>query len=372
MQIFPQSEVFETILVGITTGLGITIITLFIFLLLWRLYFLHKSQAVAGRKKKNKAILFDYLEEKISPQEAVAFLASPKGDIAVFSEICAAMIRDLEGALKERIQELLASHTVQNYHKRKLLNDDIGEVIESLKFYKHCRNISPNIIERIKRLVTHHNEDISYMAALVLVRYHNIGLQYQGLKTACSNSSFTKLSILELLMNFTESETTDVNLRGRYLLQLIKSENILPQFRYIIIRHLGERGYQQLAPQLYLMLRQTIDQHEADDLLICALIETLGRLYFQDMLPILRKIIEGGRVPVRLSAAQALGEMGTDQSIKLLERMLNDTNLQVKEVAAAQLLKIGQPVLHYLDPGKGTYTTLKKSIIQEIKETPAV
>lgn len=349
---------------------SILILLLFITLMVWRIYLIQKEKTEKKKSRQNEQLIFSYLENKVSLLEIVDYLEEDKSQIPTFVTLCRHLLQDLEGELERKIQQIFESKVVQQHFKQKISYTDAGKIAEALLFFKQCRKLDVPTVNKIQSLLTHENNDIAFAAALALVKSIRIKVQYYALREICKRPEITKISVLELLLIFSDTDEPDFNKRGELILELINSSEIPFKFRLVLIKGMGEIGFLKQAPALFNLLKTSVEESQyRNEALICTLVEALGKLYYTNIVELLYRLVDSDSKQIKISCAKALGALGGGQSIQLLDTLFKDPDRDVRYEAMLQLLKIGEHALTELpDISDRQYPEIEKRTLQEISE----
>jgi HEAT repeat protein len=370
MHFFQNEEWLVNILLYSIWVIAATILVLVGVLIIWRLFKDYRQKRAQKREKKLTRLIYSYLDKRVSKEELKNHFKSKPSEIPVFVEICINLLEDLDGSLEEKILQLFYLERIQKIYIKKLQSRDEAKISEALSFFRFQSSLNEDQIKLIESYLSGDNAEIVFAAALALIKAGDLDTQYRMLKVTCQSDRLSKIAILELLIVFLELGEPNGTIRGDVMIKLIKNKELSQRNRFMIVKSLGELEFMHQALPLYIYLTGILEnKSEIDTDFVGSLIETLGKLQYTKILSQIERLITSTNADLKIYCVKALGALGGEKSINLLQQLFYDDHLDVQFEAMIQLLKVGEEALVELagSPEKN-YPAIGKSTIQELRE----
>ncbi len=367
---FWNQELLIEILTYSTWGIIIFSGAIMLVLVLRRIYLILRKKKTDKWEKVNLEIILSYLEGNLTKKEIRLHLEKNSQQISFFTQICIDLIEDLKGEKEDDLKQLFSIGIIQNFYKTKLENGGLSETSEALKVFSFFEILDEETTVFILSFLSHKNLKVRFAAATALLKAGKVNIQIEVLKSLCQSKDISKIMLLELLIIFSKSETANFETKGRILKVLIMENQLPTKNRCVLIMAVGELQFLDQAPALFQLLAALIKKENMLDKKpeAGALVESLGKLRYYDILPLILKYSKDFGSAFKISCIKALGSLGGIKSIKLLDHFLIDKDEEIQLEAIKQLLEIGEPALAYLSNSSFKesirYNTLKE--LQEI------
>lgn len=364
-----QGETISFLLDAISV-FTIVLLSLFFGLFAYRLFKLRKQRVLQDVRGTIEERVLAYLDGQQSRGELIESIIKNSFYIPLFVDICIDLLNSLEGEMEDRIKELLETTELQTYYKEKLYSGNNEKIVESLFFFKQCRQASPESIDAIYTLISSKNEHIAIAAALALIDSKHVDIQLRAFEKVCQRVDITGLAILEMMLYLSETDQDDFDKQGDRIVRMIKSPLIPFQNKTSLIISMGSVGFHAQAPELLDLLKGHFNRSEGPNVkFVCSIIEALGMLSYEQILKYFVILTENQNQELFISFAKASGSLATNDAIDLLHNIFQHSSKDVHRQAMIQLLKIDKlQVRKQIDSNEQTMPEIQRRTIAEIRE----
>lgn len=321
----------------LTLLMAATLLTILITLLTrWRIEFIERRKQTL--RESIGDLIVRYTSGDLSRTDVENRLTE-KIDYIVLLELVNQLEPSLEGAERERLQELMEFRSTFNHFLDRFETGTPVEKAKACLYYARIRKIDPKHLPVLKTLTRSPEPYLCYSAASALMVHGSLTQKRDAFATILQNPSISGMAVTDLIVTFTrygdEYHDSEVNI----LMEFIRKETIPAERRVLLIYSLEQLGYFQAMETLH-SYYQKLDKKQASPDLLEALIRVLARFGVVDILPDLYHCFSNSSNAVlREAAADAYGILKDPESIPHLHWLINDPDFQVRYQAALSLSK---------------------------------
>ena len=330
------SELSLQLLWTVTLILLALTLLLFASSLIARSRYRSQERKVEKLKEKLYPLILYFIDDEITLDDLKSEFTDEGLEYEVFEDIIFEMLETVRGPESDKLRRLLHVNPIFKYHSRQLNSRRTAHRIKACHYFSYLKLVDEQVIKKLFSFLSSDNTMLVFSAASALMASPRVQIRSQALQVIAERPNFSAMALLEMTYKFHNSHEDQQQGEADALKEIILNKKMPPKSLGILIKGASELGYQNLVPTLWKKLSSTKKRWKNHKVLP-ALIKAQGVFLNIEAGNDIKKYSAYKHPEVRQAVAEALGMMGGEENLLLLQSMVEDDNFEVKLTAVKAL-----------------------------------
>jgi len=321
-----------------TVTLILLALTLFLFAssLIVRSRYRSQEKKVEQLKEKLYPLILHYVHDEITVKDIKSEFTGEGLEYEVFEDIIFEMLESVRGPESEKLRRLLQLDPIFKHHYKQLKSRKTANRIKGCHYFSYLQLDNKQVITKLSAFLSASDSMLVFSAASALMASSKVEVRGRALSAIAERPNFSTMALLEMTYKFPNSHEDQQDEEAATLKEIILNQTMPHKSLGVLIKGTSELGYQDLVKVFQKKLHANSKRWKNYKVLQ-ALIKAQGVFLNTKAISEVKKYRKHTHPEVRQAVAEALGMLGGEENLLIVQSLLQDNNFEVKLAAIKAL-----------------------------------